>query len=302
MNSLKNIIKKYGFVVKKYKRLGKVHILDTDKGVYCLKRKENKNIDNIHHYLKSKHFNNILDFKSDEEDEFEITRYVSNVSILNEEKAMEAIYLMSMLHNRTTFYKSISLDEVKCFYEEFLDRINDIRNYYDNVCYMVDENLFMSPSQYLLVRNISLIYISLDYSKKFIDKWYDIMKDKSSKRVVMNHNNLELSHVLIDENPYLINWNKASFDTPVMDLYSFFRNNFLYINIDSLFNVYISKYQLLKEEYFLLFSFLLVPSKLNFNNSEIENTKNIYDCYIYLSNIREFISRNNLKENKEKCY
>lgn len=298
MNDLKDIIKKYNFCVKGYKRLGKVHILYTDKGVFCLKEKQRSDIKEVIEYLKAKQFNNVLDIECDNCDKFEITRYVEEVPFLLEDKAMEAIYLLSMLHNKTTFYKSISLDEVKCFYENVSDKIMELREYYNNLCYIFDENLFLSPSNYLFVRNVSVIFNSLDYSKYYIDKWYDIMKDKNSKRVVLDHNNLELSHIIIGDNPYIINWNKASIDTPVMDLYYFFRKNFLNINMESLFSAYNSKYQLSQDEMLLLFSLLLIPFKIELSNYEIENTKIVYDSYRYLSCVNSFVSKYNLKYDK----
>ena len=249
-------------------------------------------------YLKAKQFNNILDIECDDSDRFEITRYVEEVPFLIEDKAMEAVYLLSMLHNKTTFYKSISLDDVKCFYERHCDEIINLRDYFNNLCYIFDENLFLSPSNYLFIRNVTVIFNALDSSKYYIDKWYDIMKDKNSKRVVMNHNNLELSHIIIGDHPYIINWNNASVDSPVMDLYNFFRKNFFNINIESLFLVYNSKYQLTTDELFLLFSLLLLPLKVDFSGWEIENTKNVYDTYRYLDSVISFVSKYNLKYDK----
>lgn len=302
MNDLKNIISKYNFNVNKYKKKGNLHILDTNKGVFCLKKKKRKDISDVLAYLKAKQFNNILEFLSDEDDEYEITRYIQEINLLDEDKAMEAIYLISMLHNKTTFYKSISLDEVKCFYEKQTDNIANLKSYFDNLCYIFDEKLFISPSQYLFIRNITVLYNALDYSKYYIDKWYNIMKNKTTKRVAMNHNNLDLSHVISSDNTYFINWNKATIDVPIMDLYIFFRNNFLNIDVCALFDVYTSKYQLLKEEYFLLFSLLLIPLNFEFIDCEIENTKMVYDNYKYLSTILSFVSKYDLENNKEKCY
>lgn len=298
MNELKDIIKKYNFNVRKYKKIGNAHIIYTDKGNYCLKKKKKHNAKDVINYLRAKQFNNILDIKSDDNDEFEITNYIEEIPFLIEDKAIEAIYLMSMLHNKTTFYKSISLDDVKCFYESHIDTIFNTRNYFDNLCYIFDENLFLAPSNYLFIRNITVIFNCLDYSKYYIEKWYDIVKDKTSKRVVMNHNNLDLSHIVIGNNPYIINWNDSSIDSPVMDLYSFFKKNFSNINISSLFAAYNSKYQLLKEEMFLLFSLLLLPDRIEFSENEICNTKIVYNNYRYLSSVMSFVSQYNLKYNK----
>lgn len=294
MNDIREIIDKYQFVVKKYKKKGNVHILDTDNGRFCLKKKCDNKVYETIKYLKSKHFNNFVDFYSEENDRFCITKYIDDDNLLKEDKAIELIYLISMLHNRTTFYKSISLDEVKCFYEEKINQLNDIRNYYDNLCYVFDNDVFISPSKYLLLRNISLIFKSVDYSKKYLDMWYEIMKNKKSKRVVLNHNNLDLSHILISGVSYLINWEKAYFDTPVVDLCHFFRKEFLNVDIKMLFNVYLSKYQFLKEEFCLLNSVLLIPFIIEFDNYEIENSKKVYELVCYLNYIKDFVLENNL--------
>lgn len=150
-----------------------------------------------------------------------MTPYINEIPMQDEDKATEMMYILSMLHNKTTFYKSISLDEVKCFYEDHVDKLLQIRNYYDNLCYMYDENKFLSPSEYLLIRNIAQIFNTIDLSKHFIELWYTIAKEKTSKRMSLNHNNLDLSHILVGDNSYLISWNRANFDSPVNDLASF---------------------------------------------------------------------------------
>lgn len=298
-NDLKKVIKKYGLVVNKYKNIGKVYFLDTDKGNFCLKKK----IDDkgIYSYLKSRKFNNFLEGKADREDYYEITDYVCCSLYSKEEKALEMIYLISMLHNKTTCYKRISIDDVKSFYESFIENIENIKNYYYNFFDEFECDVFLSPSKYLFIRNCSYIYSSLDSCRKCIDKWYFIMKDKSTRRVVLNHNNLELEHLLINENSYLINWENAVFDSPVIDLHNFIRNNYYYIDVESLFRIYISKYQLFSEEYYLLFSLLLLPNKFGFDKDEITNTKNGYNFFSYLTTVTKFVSSYELKNNKQKC-
>ena len=41
----------------------------------------------------------------------------------------------------------------------------------------------MSPVEYLIARNISKIYESLNYSKENINKWYELVKDKIDEDV-----------------------------------------------------------------------------------------------------------------------
>ena len=156
MNSTRDFSRKYNLSVNKHKIIGNRKILYTNKGIYSLKKKKRKDLNKIFDYLKAKQFNNILENKSDELDSYEVTDYIEEINFPIEEKAQEAIYLLSILHNKTTFYKNISLDEVKCFYEEHIEKINGVRNHIDNLCHLYDEDLFLSPSRYLFLRNITL--------------------------------------------------------------------------------------------------------------------------------------------------
>lgn len=292
MKEIKKVINKYNFNVNKYNKNGSVCFIDTSSGRFCLKKKKDDKVFDTISYLKSKRFKNFLDIVSSREDDFLLTRYIDNKIFIKEDKAYELIYLVSMLHNCTTFYKSISLDEVKCFYEEKTKEIVYLKNYYDNLCYMLDSDNFISPSKFLLLKNISLIFLSLDLASDYLNKWYEIMKTKSSKRMVLNHNNLDLSHILIEDISYLINWEHSSFDSPIVDLVCFFKRECLNVDVDILFDIYLSRYQLFIEEYYLLFVYLLIPEKVCFKDLEIENTKYIYELINYFSFCYKFVLKN----------
>ena len=59
-----------------------------------------------------------------------------------------------------------------------------------------ENSIYMSPSEYMLALNISKILGALNFCKDEIEKWYKIVKDKKKQRLVVLHNNLDLSHFL----------------------------------------------------------------------------------------------------------
>ena len=85
---------------------------------------------------------------------------------------------------------------------------------------------------------------------------------------------------------------------PILDFYHFFQNNYLNLNFSNLFNIYLSKYPLYEEEKYLLFSLLLKPTKLELINSEIINTRKVYNLIEYLATTNEFVSKHYSKESK----
>ncbi len=292
-NDLSNLINKYQFKVNSYKRIGNVQIIGTDKGNFAIKRKAVDDKENLHNYLKSKQFFNYLPLHNDTRDDYEIVPFVENVDMSKEDKALNIIYIMSMLHNKTTFYKNISLDEIKEFYEDKTIELQNMNDYYDNIRMLLEEDQYVSPSNYLLLRSITLIYRAIDTSKYFLDKWYKLMEEKRSKRVVMLHNNLSLDHLVSSTELYLISWDKSTVDSPIYDFLNFYKNDYLEINFPDLFDIYNTKYKLLTEEKYLLFSLLSIPEKLELHDKEINNSKTVYELISYLYGVINFISENN---------
>ena len=142
---------------------------------------------------------------------------------------------------------------------------------------------------FLLIRNISLILISLDKSKYYLDKWYELIKNKNSIRKVINHNYLKVSNLLTGDNSYLINWYKSIKDSPIYDIESLFKENFKIIDMVDIFDIYRSKYQLLEEEIYLLATRLLLIDKLNPIKSDYINTIEVRKKIDYLSKANSFL-------------
>lgn len=273
-------------------------IISNNNKVIC-KKKCNKDITQLFNYLKSKDYNNIIE--SSYLNGYLIRDYISEIDITKEERIHELLYLITMLHIKTTHYKNYSLNDIKLFYEKTTDEILKIKKYYIDIVDKNDIYLFLKPSINLLIRNISLILISLDNSKYFLDKWYEIVKNKQRKRVVVNHNNLKLTNMLVSDHSYLINFDNYIIDYPIYDLVSLFKNNYKYIDMIDSFNDYLSKYNLFNEEKYLFLSLLLKINKLDFNENEIINTRYINNLINYLEKVSFFLEKY-MKSEKQKCY
>ena len=134
------------------------------------------------------------------------------------------------------YIREISLDEIKSIYEELNKKIDETRNYYLKINDIIDQEEFINPSHYLLIRNISLFYSMLNYSQNTLNNWYDKIKSAKSIRVVLLHNNIDIDHLIINENKYLISWDKAYFDNPIYDIEMFYHKYYQDIElIDTLY-------------------------------------------------------------------
>ncbi|MGI6330070.1 MAG: hypothetical protein ACOXZR_04475 [Bacilli bacterium] len=281
MNKIKEYFKIKTYHPNRYTFKKGVKIINTDDGCFVFKKKKN-NIKELYKYLNSRNFNYYPKL-IDELEDYNIYEYIEEVKTPKEQKAQDLIYLISLLHNKTTYYKEVDLVLFKEIYENIINKLTYLDNYYQDIITMIEKDVYMSPSQYLVARHISLILSVITFCQKEINNWYELIKDKTKTRVVTLHNNLEVDHLLGNEIKYLISWEHSTIGMPIYDFYLFYKKQALELDFSELLKLYESKYPLLEEERKLLFILISIPDKVSFNDSEYENCKRISKTIEYLS-------------------
>ena len=288
MKQINEILKKYNLKPHRYINNGKVTIVDTEMGRFAIK----KNLTNkkIFTYLKSRSFNYYPKNINDEEEEYEITEYLEDIDYPNEQKMLDLINLVTLLHNKTTHYKEVDFDDYKQIYEDIKNNIEYLTSYYNDLITLIDTHIFMSPSEYMLARNISRIFNALNFCSYEIDNWYDLVKEKTKQRVVVLHNNLDLSHFIKNENSYLLSWDKAKIGIPIFDLYILYKHHGLDYNFEDILKHYEQSYPLQKDERKLLFVLIALPPKLDFSKNVYQMTSEITKMMDLLYKTEKLIS------------
>ena len=290
MNNFRSFLNKNDLSLNRLTIKNKTKILDTNRGTLVLKKKDNNiNLTNTFNYLESRAFNNYAK-RVFENNNYDVYEYINGYNEPNEQKILDLINLLTILHYKTTFYKEVDIDYFKEIYENTINKIEYIYNYYTDIISLIETSIYMSPVEYLIARNISKIYESLNYSKENINKWYELVKDKRRIRVVNIHNNLSLEHYIKSDKPYLISWEKSKIDNPIYDLYNLYLNHYLDFDFNELFINYESKYPLLNEERILLFSLLTIPWKFEFNDTEYNLCKNARKLFDYLYKTEKLVT------------
>ena len=190
-----------------------------------------------------------------------------------EQKMLDMIDLVSLLHYKTTYYKEVDEDDYKIIYEDVMGNIEYLNSYYLDLITIIESKVYMSPSEFLLAFNISKIFASLNYCQAKIKEWLSIIDEKKKQRFVVLHNNLEIDHYIRNNEPYLISWDKAKIDIPIFDLYKLYKRYSLDYDFEPILKKYEMNYPLLEEEKILFFVLITLPDKIEFNKSEYENTK-----------------------------
>ena len=272
----------------KIEKRGKRTIIYTEDNAYCLKVRERLDNNDIYDYLKSRSFNYYPKELSISNDDVIVREYISENKIPKEQKILDLINLMSLLHLKTTHYKEVDLDDYKEIYENLKNNVVYLTSYYNDLISIVESSVIMSPKEYLLARNISIIFRSLYFCEVNIERWYNLVKEKRKQRVVVLHNNLKLSHILRNEKSYFINWDKAKIGIPIFDFYKLYKAHYLDFDFSELLKQYEHNYPLQEEERLLLFILISMPVKIEFNDSE-------FNCCKFISNhIDELIKASNL--------
>ena len=272
-----------------------VKIIDNS---YVIKKKY-KSLTDTYNYLLSRSFDNFPEVIK-EDDKYIYYQYINDLKEPKEQKIIDLIYLLTILHSKTTFYKEIDLDYYKEIYESINNEIDNTYNYYNNLMENIDNEVFMSPANYLIARNITLIYRSLNYAKENINTWYKLIENNRKVRVAMVHNNLSLEHYLKNNKPYLISWDKSTIDMPIFDLVSLYKNNYLDFEFSDLLKIYLNKYPLTKEEMTLFLTIISIPSKIALSDSEYKTVLEVRRLIDYVYKTADLRKEYRVKEQTNK--
>ena len=249
----------------------------------------------LYDYLKQRNFINYLE-PDEETSSYELFRYIED-TLPKEDKAIDLVYLLALLHNKTTTYEEVTEEKVKTIYEDTKDYIIKLKNYYYNLQDYIETKIYFSPAEYLLIRNISSIYEILNLSEKLLEEWLLLQQKEKTWKVALLHQNLKLSNLKEENNNYFfVNWDNYKKDLVIYDFINFYNNEYKELEMSSILELYQSKYPLSKTELKLLLSLLAIPPKLEFNKSNYENTVNTKYLIIYVEKTKDLILKYNKKE------
>ncbi len=272
MRKINEALRKHSLVANRYEKRGKATIVNTNEGRYIYK--DSKIDDNILNYLKSRNFDYLPEIIGKEED-YQISKYVDGFDIPNEQKMLDLVKLVALLHSKTTHYKEIDINDYEEIYEDLDNNLKFLYGYYTDLITTIESKVYMSPSELLLARNISKIYQVIEKDKERLEKWHEQVKEKRKQRNVVLHNNLKLDHFIRNNNSYLISWDKAKIGNPVFDLYKLYNNHILDFDFSDILREYEKSYPLLKDEKELFYVLISLPDIIKFQDTEYNMCKKI---------------------------
>ena len=285
----KYLIEKNNLKVSKITIINNDYLLETPLGLYLLKKENIKTYD----YLLSRGFNyfpKIIDY----DNEYILFEYVEGIDYDPNLKALDLIRILSLMHSKTSYFKNIT-NENNEIYNNIKNNITYLNNYYNNLINIIEDKEYYSPSEYLILRNTSIIFSSLNYSYELLEEWYSKYKDNNKKRVCTLYNDININNIIrTKDNIFITNLNNTYIDKPIYDLINFYNKYYMDYDFYNLIKTYEKVFSLSLEEIDLFLILILIPSKIELNN-------NINDIYSIKNKIiKIYKSMDLLKLKKEK--
>lgn len=269
---------------------GKVKIIENNGKKIVIKEKK-KDLKDLFEYLSSRGYEYFPNITNDRNNFLEY-EYLEKENNLNDNIDESMINMVSLLHYKTSYYKNVSKSKFKEIYNKLMDNIDYLKDIYSKKIELIDNEEYMSPSNYLFARNYSIIISNLYYIEKELNKWYKLVKDKTKERVCVVHNNLKKDNFFRGKKNILTGWDNFLVDTPVLDIYKLYRSEYNNVDMEYLLKVY-NENNKLNEEEIILFNILIsMPLNTNEELNEYDKVKEIKSSLFYTYKTSNFIKSN----------
>lgn len=296
MNSLELVNKLY----KPYRITKKddCTIIDSTEGKFVIKPKGKKDIKEIYNYLKARDFDNFPEIVDASRSDIDIFEYVEGSVMPKEQKAQDMIKLVAKLHAKTSFVKTVREDKFKEIYENIKENLAYHKDEYNKLISEIEEEVFMSPSHYLFIRNSSKLLSEINFCESKLDDWYKKVEKKRETRVSLVHNNLSLKNYVRGKKEVLLSWENATTDSPILDFYGFYKSEALNLEFKSLLELYLKHYPLDEEELDLLLLMICLPPDIKFTDDEFSSCENVEKVIDYVFMTEELVRPYYLKDDE----
>lgn len=271
-------------------------VVETERGKFFITPRCN-NKDEVFRYLEKKDFPFFLPMENSTRDSYEVYSYVEDFVDVND-KAIDLVHILSLLHIKTTTYQEVVMDSVKELYEGLILEIDNLLEYYSQLVEEFENHVYMAPDEYLFMRHSSVIFDNLNRSRAYLESWYQMKKDASKERVVFLHK-MPCLDTFVDMNtPYFIHWDLSTKGYVIYDFLYFYQKDYDVVEMEALFQIYQSKYLFTADELSLFLAMVLLDEKIVFGNDCYQNTVVIQKHISYAYHARDFVLKQDHKNQK----
>lgn len=193
-----------------------------------------------------------------------LTPWVSEDRLTHEQKIINAYETIAAIHAKTSQQTTVDTETIAATFGDYRNNCAQLKPKLLNYVQLFERNHFMSPFELQVCTHYHVLLTVLNEIDYYLDKFIKELEASSNWHNCLCHGHLELSHFLNHGHTYLINWENATFDTPVTDLSHLLRSQTRYYDqsleqLAELFAAYTELNTLTASQHHLLSIYLLDP-------------------------------------------
>ncbi|WP_084821941.1 spore coat protein YsxE [Bacillus sp. SA1-12] len=222
---------------------------------------------------------------------------------------------LAKMHSRTEREVKLNGQEAAKHYEALLKSWEKSKLAYEKFVDQCERRLYLSPFELQAVTYFIEVSRAIDFSKKKLKEWSEVMEGKEKGRIVLIHGKISSHHFLYDDQGtgYLTNFERAKYAAPIDDFLIFLNRTASSYPTQcndcvNWFYTYQKIYPYKEEEMLLFLSYLAFPDRIcriiqsYVNNDEIESelarNQQLVNAYWHFKNIEYIVM--NISEMEEK--
>lgn len=287
MNDIETLIKKYKPIT--IENNNKVIIINTMEGKYIIKKDIKIDYLKLYKYLYTRDFKYLPKIIESERENNLVLEYQEDILIDDNQKALDLIKIVSLLHSKTIYFKEIEENKINELYNNIKNNILYTGRYYNELFdnYIYEERYIEAHDIFL--NNFTLIDTSIKKSLYHLEQCKKIIEENNTVRVSIIHNNLSLDHFIKNEKEYLISWDNYKTDSPIIDIIKLYKKEYQRISFDKIIPKYEETLKINDFEKNLFCCLTLIPNIIKETNNPDRNTF-LYDKELnYLSKTNKLI-------------
>lgn len=229
---------------------------------------------------------------------FLISPWIENDYVESKElKIKYYLEKIGSMHNKTLY----SLNVTKSYFHEITlrieEQIEECFQKYEQLIRIIEKKEYKSPFEWYFTNNFKEIINSLDKSRSYLNKFKEIVKDKSMIRQVIIHQNFSYDHIFITKNKIIGN-DKMKLASPIFDLKALFDViDFGSIDVSGMLSEYFKYFSLEDYEKKWLLSLLFIVNDLKITNNDFLNLRNLMQILFKYKSINELENKLEAKNN-----
>ncbi|GAF64100.1 hypothetical protein BTS2_0992 [Bacillus sp. TS-2] len=254
---------------------------------------------------------------STKEHSYYLMPWVEPVEYLGRETQEEKIVAqMAIIHRLTVQTQKISKEKIDKSYQSLLSHWEHRRMELSRFTDRCEAKTYMSPFELSFVTHSYMLDQMAERAQYHLEKWYEACSEKEKYRIALCHSRLTRSHSIfnLENEPLLINFERASLDTPARDIAGFCRFSFPKAmwsedEVMKWFYRYERHLPLLDEEKHLICAYLNFPEPIVFavefylnqrrSISEIEHVQRLEKRLLAMRKVQRLTQKLIVEQNEE---